>query len=135
MAVDANILVFERLKEELRAGRSLRNASEAGFNRAWTSIRDGNLSTLITCYILFLFGSSFGATIVKGFAVTLAIGVVVNLFTAVPATRILIRLVVALFGKQMESNPGLWIGLSMPKPGLATRSARSASTGSACCWR
>ena len=68
MAVDANILVFERMKEELRAGRSLDSAIEAGFSRAWTSIRDSNISTLITCAILFYFGSTFGAGAVRGFA-------------------------------------------------------------------
>lgn len=118
MAVDANILVFERFKEELRAGRSMRSAIEASFSRAWPSIRDGNLSTLITCYILFVFGTSFGASIVKGFAVTLAIGLIINLFTAVPATRILMRLVVALFGGALDRNRAALIGLSMPKPGL-----------------
>ena len=118
MAVDANILVFERLKEELRAGRSLRSGVEAGFTRAWTSIRDGQLSTLITCYILFVFGSSFGASIVKGFAVTLAIGVLVNLFTAVTATRILMRFVVGTFGGGLEKNKTTLIGLNMSKPGL-----------------
>lgn len=118
MAVDANILVFERLKEELRAGRSLRSAIEASFSRAWPSIRDGNLSTLITCYILFVFGTSFGASIVKGFAVTLAIGLIINLFTAVPATRILMRLVVALFGGALDRNKAVLVGLRMPKPDL-----------------
>jgi len=93
MAVDANILVFERMKEELRAGRSLRVAMEAGFSRAWTSIRDSNLSTLLTCAILFWFGSNFGASIVKGFAITLALGVIVNLFTAITVTRTFIRFV------------------------------------------
>ena len=75
MAVDANILVFERLKEELRAGRALPSAIEHGFDRAWTSIRDSNMSTLITCAILYWFGSQFDAALVKGFAITLAIGV------------------------------------------------------------
>lgn len=87
MAVDANILIFERMKEELRAGRSLGRAIELGFDRAWPSIRDSQLSTLIVCIVLFLFGQNFGASIVKGFAITLALGVSVNLFTAVFATR------------------------------------------------
>ncbi len=112
MAVDANILVFERMKEELRKGRSMRSAVEAGFERAWPSIRDGNLSTLITAFILFWFGSSFGASIVKGFAVTLGIGVVVNLFTAVTVTRALMRLAVALFGDSMQRNSGLLVGFN-----------------------
>jgi protein-export membrane protein SecD len=91
MAVDANILIFERMKEELRRGRRLSQAVEIGFDRAWSSIRDGQLSTLIICAILFLFGSNFGASVVKGFAITLAVGTVVNLFTAVSATRTFMR--------------------------------------------
>jgi preprotein translocase subunit SecD len=87
VAVDANILIFERLKEELRAGRNLRQAIDLGWQRAWPSIRDSNLSTLITCGILFWFGSAFGASIVKGFAITLAVGVFVSLFTAIIVTR------------------------------------------------
>jgi len=87
MAVDANILIFERMKEELRAGRTLTNAIDLGWRRAWNSIRDSNISTLITCAVLFWFGSNFGATIVKGFAFTLALGVVVSLFTAVFVSR------------------------------------------------
>jgi preprotein translocase subunit SecD len=92
MAVDANILIFERMKEELRAGRTLALAIEAGFQRAWTSIRDSNISTLITCGILLWFGASFGASIVAGFALTLAIGVLVSLFTAITVTRTFLRL-------------------------------------------
>lgn len=86
-ALDANILIFERLKEELRGGRTLVQAVEQGWRRAWPSIRDANISTLITCSVLFWFGSAFGATIVKGFALTLAIGVGVSLFTALFVTR------------------------------------------------
>ncbi len=93
MAVDANILIFERLKEELRAGRSLRPAIDLGWGRAWPSIRDSNFSTLITCGVLYFFGSAFGASIVKGFSLTLAIGVLVSLFTAVIVTRAFLHLV------------------------------------------
>lgn len=93
MAVDANILIFERMKEELRNGRSLMLAVEAGFQRAWPSIRDSNFSTLITCGILLWFGASFGASIVAGFALTLAIGVLVSLFTAITVTRTFLRLI------------------------------------------
>lgn len=93
VAVDANILIFERMKEELRGGRTLRSAVEAGFNRAWPSIRDSNISTLITCAILFWFGSTFGASIVKGFALTLALGVAVSLFTAILVTRTIMHTV------------------------------------------
>jgi protein-export membrane protein SecD len=91
MAVDANILIFERIKEELRWGRSLRAAVEAGFNRAWITILDSNLSTLITCAILILFGRTFGAQSVMGFAVNLGIGVMISMFTAVVVTRTFMR--------------------------------------------
>jgi preprotein translocase subunit SecD len=95
MAVDANVLIFSRLKEELRSGKTLGAAVEAGFDHAWLSIRDSNFSTLITCAILFWFGSTFGgASIIKGFALTLAIGVAVSLFTAITVTRTFLRLVV-----------------------------------------
>jgi len=96
MAVDANILIFERMKEELRSGRRLTRAIEMGFDRAWPSIRDAQLSTLIITGILFLFGTNFGASIVKGFAITLALGTTVNLFTAVFATRTFVRHVAAV---------------------------------------
>lgn len=92
VAVDANILIFERMKEELRSGKVLRQAVEAGFSRAWPSIRDSNISTLITCGILFWFGNTFGASLVKGFALTLALGVGVSLFTAVLVTRTILHL-------------------------------------------
>jgi preprotein translocase subunit SecD len=96
MAVDANVLIFARLKEELRRGRTLAQAVEAGFKNAWPSIRDSNVSTLITCAILAWFGSTFGASIIRGFALTLAIGVLVSMFTAIVVTRSLLRLVVSL---------------------------------------
>ncbi len=104
MAVDANILVFERMKEELRAGKPLRVAMEAGFNRAWTSIRDSNLSTLLTCAILYWFGSNYGASTVKGFAITLALGVLINLFTAITVTRTFLRFVFHLKGEVLEKR-------------------------------
>lgn len=91
VAVDANILIFERMKEELRSGKRLLTAVDEGFRRAWPSIRDSNISTLITCVILFWFGSQFGASIVKGFALTLALGVFVSLFTAITVTRTLLH--------------------------------------------
>ncbi len=93
VAVDANILIFERLKEELRSGKKLRQAIDLGWARAWPSIRDSNLSTLITCAILFWFGSTFGASIVKGFSLTLAIGVLVSMFTAIIVTRTFLHVV------------------------------------------
>ncbi len=89
MAVDANILIFERMKEELRWGKSRRQALELGFERAWSSIRDSNISSLITAGILY----SIGTGLVKGFAVTLAIGVLVSMFTAIFVTRTILKLV------------------------------------------
>ena len=93
MAVDANILIFERMKDELRAGRTLLSSINNGFNRAWPAIRDGNVSTLITCGILFWFADQLGATIVKGFAGALAIGVAISMFTAITVSRTLLRVV------------------------------------------
>ena len=93
MAVDANVLIFERMREELRAGRTPRAAIEAGFNRAWTAIRDSNVTTFIVCGILFWVGSSIaGGDRVMGFAVTLGLGVAVSMFTAIAVTRSLLRL-------------------------------------------
>lgn len=89
MAVDANVLIFERTKEELRRGLSITQALNEGFARAWLSIRDSNASSLITCLILMWFGTS----VVKGFAVTLALGILVSLFSAITVTRILLHLV------------------------------------------
>ena len=95
MAVDANILIFERLKEELRSGKSLKAAVESGFNRAWPAIRDSNFSTLITCIILFWFGSRIiAAPLVMGFALTLGIGVVISMLTAIVVTRSFLRTIV-----------------------------------------
>lgn len=91
-ALDANILIFERLKEELRNGRTLKQAVELGWKRAWPSIRDSNIATIITSAILFIYGSQFGASIVKGFALTLALGVVVSLFSAWFITRTFLSL-------------------------------------------
>ena len=95
MAVDANVLIFERMKEELRTGRTFGAAIEAGFNRAWTAIRDSNVTTFIVCGILYWLGSSIVASApVMGFAVTLFIGVAVSMFTAILVTRTLLRLFV-----------------------------------------
>jgi len=91
MAVDGNILVFERIAEELRDGRSAGAAVELGFGRAWSSIRDANVSTLITCAILWWAGTTFAASTVAGFATTLAIGVVLSLFSAVVVSKTLLR--------------------------------------------
>jgi preprotein translocase subunit SecD len=108
VAVDANILIFERLKEELRSGKTLRQAIDLGWKRAWPSIRDSNLSTLITCTILFWFGSTFGASIVKGFSLTLALGVLVSMFTAIIVTRTFLHLV--LDNIQFTEHPA-WFGV------------------------
>ncbi|MGH2447811.1 MAG: protein translocase subunit SecD [Chloroflexota bacterium] len=106
MAVDANVLIFERMKEELRSGKTLGAAVEAGFNRAFPSIRDSNASTIITSIILFWFGHNFAASIITGFATTLIIGVVVSFLTAYFVSRTFLRIIVqthsvrapALFG-------------------------------------
>jgi protein-export membrane protein SecD len=95
-AVDGNILIFERIKEELRDGNSLDDSLEAGFDRAWNSIRDSNTSTIIICFILFMFGQTPGASIVSGFAITLGLGLVLNLFTAVLVTRTFLHTLVAM---------------------------------------
>lgn len=87
MAVDANILIFERLKEELRSGKTLDKAVDTAFKRAWTAIRDSNFSTLLTCAILY----NFGSTIIQGFAFNLAAGIVVSMFTAITITKILVQ--------------------------------------------
>jgi preprotein translocase subunit SecD len=108
MAVDANVLIFERLKEELRAGRSLQQAIDLGWRRAWPSIRDSNTSSLITCFILFIFGSTFGASMVKGFSITLALGIGVSLFTAIIVTRTFLHLV--LDRVKSAEHPS-WFGL------------------------
>ncbi len=108
-ALDANILIFERMKEELRGGRTLGNAIELGWRRAWPSIRNSNIATLITSLILYWFGSSFGATIVKGFAVTLFLGVLISLFCAIVVTRTFLGLTLNFL-----NNPGerlSWFGL------------------------
>jgi preprotein translocase subunit SecD len=132
MAVDANILIFERMKEELRLGRSLVGAIDAGFSRAWTSIRDSNVSTLITCIILYWFGDQFGASLVKGFALTLALGVLVSMFSAITVTRTFLHALVGspvmrhlwLFGADVEEARNAAIS-----PRVTPESA-SRSTGS-----
>ena|SRR3989338_3428065 len=88
IAVDANVLIFERFKEELRAGRAYAHAVEEGFKRAWTSIRDSNFSSLLTCLVLYWFGSS----VIKGFAMTLGIGIIISMFSAIIITRSFMRL-------------------------------------------
>ncbi|PKN98191.1 MAG: protein translocase subunit SecD [Chloroflexi bacterium HGW-Chloroflexi-4] len=106
-ALDANILIFERLKEELRNGRTLQQAIDLGWKRAWPSIRDSNIATIITSIILFWFGSAFGASIVKGFALTLALGVGVSLFTAILVTRNFLSIVIKLINPARHQK---WFG-------------------------
>ena len=93
MAVDANVLIFERMKDELRNGRTLITAVNIGFNRAWPAIRDSNVSTLITCAILYYFSNQLGTTIVQGFAATLAIGVMLSMFSAIVVSRTILRVI------------------------------------------
>ncbi len=107
-ALDANILIFERLKEELRAGRTLRQAFDQAWSRAWPSIRDSNIAALITAVILFWFGSTFGATIVKGFSLTLALGVLISLFSSLYITQALLALAIDVF---KPKNFERWIGI------------------------
>jgi protein-export membrane protein SecD len=104
VAVDANILIFERMREELRQGNSLQRSIETGFQRAWTSILDSNISTWIICAILWVFGNSFGASMVKGFALTLALGVFVSMFTAVVVTRTFLRAAFAVGGDKLDEK-------------------------------
>ena len=101
MAVDANILIFERTKEELKSGRTLFTAINSGFDRAFTSIFDSNMSTIIICAILYFLGSS----IVKGFALTLAIGVMVSMFSAITVTKNLMHLI---FGTGQLKYPAMF---------------------------
>jgi len=92
--VDANVLIFERIKEELRAGRLLSSAIDIGWKRAWPSIRDSNISTFLTCAILYTFGTTLGASIIVGFATTLFLGVLMSMFTAIIVTRTFLDLLV-----------------------------------------
>lgn len=95
-AVDGNILIFERMREEIRAGKGVDTAVDEGFTRAWSSIRDSNISTILISAILFLFGQTPGASAVSGFAVTLALGMLLNLFTAIIVTRTFLHLILAV---------------------------------------
>ena len=122
MAVDANVLIFARLKEELRSGWTATEAIEAGFDHAWPSIRDSNISTMITCVILYWFGQFTGATIISGFALTLFIGVAVSMFSAITVTRTFLRLL-ADAGYVRSS---WWLGLGSDEVDYL---ARQQSTG------
>jgi len=100
MAVDANILIFERMKEEIKRGRDMKTALDEGFKRAWTSIRDGNFSTILTSLILIVFGTGF----IQGFAITLTLGVLMSMFTAIVISRILLR---TILGPWSENHKAL----------------------------
>jgi preprotein translocase subunit SecD len=107
LAVDANVLIFARLREEFRRGKDFLTALELGFEESWPAIRDSSVSTIITSLVLFFFGNSFGVSIIKGFALTLGLGVVVSLFTALVVSRSLLRLLVPLFAEQRRA----WFGI------------------------
>ena len=119
MAVDANILIFERMKEEVRIGRTLASSMEVGFNRAWPAIRDSNISTMITCLVLLWFGDRLGGGLVTGVAISLFIGVAVSMFTALVVSRNLLQLMawIGLGGR---------INLFTPEP--LQRSSQAAQT-------
>jgi preprotein translocase subunit SecD len=123
IAVDANILIFERMKEELRRGRTLNAAIDIGFRRAWPSIRDSNISTLITCGILYWFGNQFGASVVKGFALTLAIGVGISMFSAITITRTFLKMVL---GTPLAKSHWLFNAEEVKRTTPAARSAAEA---------
>ena len=117
MAVDANILIFERTKEELRAGKTLVSAVEAGFNRAWNSIFDSNISSIITAGILFYFGSST----IRGFALVLIIGVLISMFTAITVSREVMRWLV----RQPWARRASFFGVGEDEFTIATPRGRS----------
>ncbi len=108
-ALDANILLFERLKEELREGKTTKVAFDVAWKRAWSSIRDSNIATVITSVILFWFGSTYGASTVKGFAVTLALGVVISVLNATFITRVLLSYALDIF--KTDANKAKWFGI------------------------
>ena len=120
MAVDANILIFERMKEELRAGRTLMSSVNIGFNRAWPAIRDSNVSTLITCAILFWFADQLGASLVQSFSAALAVGVVTSMFSAIVVTRTMLRVIAST---NLSGRVRLFVpagGAQLPQQAAAT---------------
>jgi preprotein translocase subunit SecD len=116
MAVDANVLIFARMKEELRAGRNLRSAIEAGFDHAWPSIRDSNITSMLTSAILYWFGQYSGATTITGFALTLFVGVAISFLTAITVTRTLLRIMI----NTRLDNPKWWFGVDHDREQLAS---------------
>ena len=127
MAVDANILIFERMKEELRIGRTLNSALQSGFQRAWTSIRDGNISTLLIAIIIYWFGAQFAASAVTSFAIALLVGVLISMFTAIVISRNLLEFVLATFLKRF---PSLFSPEPISRNTGTTSSPRRSSQGS-----
>jgi preprotein translocase subunit SecD len=101
MAIDANILIFSRMREELRSGKDLGQSLEEGFNRAWPAIRDGNLTTLVVAVILFGFGTSF----IKGFATTLSLGILISMFSAIVITKNFLK---CFLSTRLEKIKLLW---------------------------
>ena len=125
MAVDASVLIFARLKEELRAGRPVKKAVDAGFDHAWPSIRDSEIATMITCVILYWFGQFTGATIITGFALTLFVGVAVSMFTAIFVSRTLLHVVIGSRWK-----PGYWwLGLDRDEQPGSPATTRTSTPG------
>lgn len=124
MAVDANVLIFSRMKEELRLGHNIRRAVEAGFDHAWPSIRDSNISTMITAAILYWFGKYTGASIIQGFALTLFIGVGISMFTAITVTRTLLR----VFLTSSIFHNRWWYGIESEPTSPAQSSSTSIGT-------
>ena len=108
-AVDANILISERIKEELKSGRNLLNSITIGFDRAWSSIRDGNFSTLIIAIVLYWFGSNFSTSVMQGFALTLGVGVLLSMITSFQVNRILTRIITR---NQSISKVGLFMPIA-----------------------
>lgn len=109
MAVDANVLIFERMREEMRKGRSVMASVEVGFSRAWPAIRDSNFTTLITCGVLYWMGSTLSVPAVQGFGLTLAIGVILSMFSALVITRTILRFA---GGSQSMRKPSLFLPMS-----------------------
>ena len=124
LAVDANVLIFARLREEYRRGRDIRTALELGFKESWPAIRDSSISTIITSLVLYSFGNSFGVSIIQGFALTLFLGIVISLFTAVVVTRTFLRLAAPLFSEEHA----WFFGIERRAP-IATASAPEAAQG------
>ena len=122
MAVDANILIFERMKEEVRIGRTLASSMEVGFSRAWPAIRDSNISTMITCLVLLWFGDRLGGGLVTGVAISLFIGVAASMFTAVVVSRNLLQLL---------AFAGLGGRINLFTPEKVGRESTQTSSGSA----